>query len=184
MELQEAIDTRRSVRKYDEYYVSDDELKKILDAARQAPSWSNTQVWEFIVVRDKELIEKVVSTYSEKNPAKRGSLSASALIVACARTDKSGCYNDKQMTKFSSWFMFDLGLAVQNLCLKAHEMNLGTVIVGLMDHDACKNVLSVPEGYEVVAVIPVGRPASAPKPGPGRKEFKDFVHLNTFGNPF
>jgi len=79
--------------------------------------------------------------------------------------------------------MFDLGLAVQNLCLKAHEMNLGTVIVGLMDHDACKNVLSVPDGYEVVAVIPLGQPAAA-KPGPGRKELKEFVHLNTFGNPF
>ncbi len=183
MELSQAILKRRSVRKFSDYVVTDQDLDAILEAARWAPSWANTQVWEFVVVRDKELIEKVTGTYADKNPATKGSLNASALIVACAKTGVSGCYGGKDVTKLSNWFMFDLGLAVQNLCLKAHEIGLGSVVVGLMDHTACAEVISLPHGYEVVCVIPVGKPATEAKSGPPRKDLKAFVHLNTFGNP-
>jgi nitroreductase len=182
MELSEAILSRRSVRKFSDYVVTDEELAAIMEAARWAPSWSNTQVWEFVVVRDKKLIEQVTGTYVDKNPATKCSLGASALIVACAKTGVSGCYGGQDMTKFSSWYMFDLGLAVQTLSLKAHELGLGTVIVGFLDHDACRKLLSVPEGYEVVAVLPIGKPAAPPRIIPPRKEQKDFVHVNTFGN--
>jgi hypothetical protein len=50
-----------------------------------------------------------------------------------------------------------------------------------MDHDAAKQVVSLPDGYEVAAVIPIGRPAVEPKEGPTRKAVTDMVHLNTFG---
>ncbi len=183
MELTEAILTRRSVRKFTDYSVTDTEITEMIEAARWAPSWANTQVWEFVVVRDKALIEQVTGTYVDKNPATRCSLGASALIVACAKTGVSGCYGGKDVTKLPNWFMFDLGMAVQNLCLKAHELGLGTVVVGLMNHEACRKVLSVPDGYEVVCVLPVGKPFAAAKTGPPRKEPENFVHLNTFGTP-
>lgn len=183
MDLQEALAGRRSVRKFTEYYVTDDEIRTILEAARIAPSWANTQVWEFVVVRDQARIEQIVGTFTEKNPATKGSLAATALIVACARTGISGCYDGKAVTKHQEWFMFDLGIAVQNLCLKAYELDLGTVVVGLMDHDACKRIIGLPDGHEVVAVIPVGRPA-AKRDGPPRKELKDFVYRETFGSAF
>jgi nitroreductase len=181
MELQEAILRRRSVRRFTEEPVTDEELKQIFEAVRWSPSWANTQVWEFIVVRDKALIEQVTGTYSEKNPATKCSLAASALIVACAKTGASGCYNGKESTPLSNWYMFDLGLATQTLCLKAHEMGLGTVVVGLMNQSACKKIVAVPDGYEVVAVIPIGRPAVAPKEGPPRKEVDKFVYRDQFG---
>jgi nitroreductase len=184
MELMDAILNRRSVRKFSDYVVTDEEIRKLLEAARWAPSWANTQVWEFIVVRDKALIEQIVGTYVDKNPATKCSLAASALIVACARTGVSGCYGGQDVTKFSGWFMFDLGIAVQNLCLKAHELGLGSVVVGFLNHDACKKILCLPEGYEVVAVLPIGKPAVEGRPGPPRKELKDFVHLNAFGKAF
>ena len=75
--------------------------------------------------------------------------------------------------------MFDLGMAVQTLCLKAHELGLGTVVVGLMDHEACKKVLAVPDGHRVVAVIPIGRPAVPPREGPSRKSISEIVYLNS-----
>jgi nitroreductase len=183
MELQEAILKRRSVRRFTEDAVTDEELKQIFEAVRWSPSWANTQVWEFIVVRDKALIEQVTGTYADKNPAARCSLAASALIIACAKTGVSGCYDGKEATPLANWYMFDLGIATQTLCLKAHEMGLGTVVVGLMNQDACKKVVSVPAGYEVVAVIPIGRPAVAAKEGPKRKEVSEFVYLNQFGKP-
>lgn len=181
MELQQAILKRRSVRKFTEDCVTNEELQHIFDAVRWSPSWSNTQAWEFVVVRDRNLITQVVETYSGKNPATKCSLAATALIVVCAKTGTSGCYGGQQSTKYDSWFMFDLGIATQTLCLTAHEMGLGTVVVGLMDHDACKKVIALPGGYEVAAVIPIGRPAGEPKEGPARKAVSDMVHLNTFG---
>ncbi|MCD6153934.1 MAG: nitroreductase family protein [Syntrophobacterales bacterium] len=184
MELQKAIMERKSVRKFSEYYVTDEEIKTVLEAARWAPSWANTQPWKFIVVRDRDLIERVTGTYAENNPATKCSLAASALIIGCAKTGVSG-YKDKlQTTKFSEWFMFDLGMAVQNLCLKSYELGLGTVVVGLLDHDKCKKILLVPDDYEAVISIPVGRPATVKKDHTPRNELKDFVYENRFGNPF
>jgi nitroreductase len=172
MELQEAILKRRSVRKFTDDFVTDEELKQIFEAVRWSPSWANTQTWEFIVIRDKALIEK--------NPATKGSLTASALIVACAKTGISGCYGGKEVTSIKNWEIFDLGIAVQTLCLKAHELGLGTVVVGLMNHEACEKILAIPEGHKVIAVIPIGRPAVPPKEGPQRKSLSEMVYLNNF----
>jgi nitroreductase len=184
MDLDEAIAGRRSVRKFTDHQVTDDEIRALIEAARWAPSWANTQAWEFIAVRDRALIEQVTGTYVEKNPATRCSLGASALIVACARDGVSGCYGGEEVTKISKWYMFDLGMAVQNLCLKAHALGLGTVVVGFLDHEACKRVLDVPEGYQVVAVLPVGRPLVPAKSGPPRKELSSFLYCDKFGKAF
>lgn len=184
MELQEAILKRRSVRRFTDQEVTDLQLQQIFEAVRWSPSWANTQPWEFVVIRDKELIQKVTATYQmEKgtNPATKCSQAASALIVVCAKTGVSGCYGGKETTKFSNWFMFDLGIATQTLCLTAHEMGLGTVVVGLMNHDACKELIALPEGYEAVAVLPIGYPAAELKSGPPRKAVADMVHVDAFG---
>ena len=181
MELQEAIKKRRSIRKFTERFVTDAEVSQLLDAARLAPSWANTQSWEFIVVRDRELMDKVTATYSSGNPARKCSLAASAMIVGCARRNVSGFKMGEVTTKFSEWFMFDLGLAVQNLCLKAHELGLGTVVVGLFDHDRCNELLGLPEGYDVVVTLPVGEPAQKGRSGPGRRTLEQISHLNRFG---
>ncbi len=183
MEVLEAIRKRRSIRRFTDYYVTDDEIRELLEAARWAPSWANTQVWEFVVVRDKAQIEKIAACYPELNPAVKCTKNASALIALCARKNVSGCYDGKNTTKFSEWFMFDLGLAAQNICLRAHDMGLGTVVVGLLDHDRCGKALELPDDYDVAVVIPVGRPAVAGKDGPPRKELAACTHLNSFGRP-
>ncbi len=184
MELMDAIRHRRSVRSFTDHYVTDEEIRELIEAARLAPSWANTQVWEFVVVRDRELIRQVTETYSPTNPARSCSISSSALIIVCAKTGVSGCKEGKERTRYHEWFMFDLGMAVQNLCLRAHELGLGTVVVGSMDHDACARIARVPEGYGVVAVLPVGRPSNPDQKAPSRKELKSFVHLDTFGEQY
>ncbi|MCL1981273.1 MAG: nitroreductase family protein [Proteobacteria bacterium] len=184
MELQEAILNRRSVRRFTDEAVTDQQLRQIFETVRMSPSWGNTQVWEFVVVRDKELIQKITATYQMDkgtNPATKCSQAASALIVVCAKTGVSGCYGGVDNTKFSNWFMFDLGIATQTLCLRAHEMGLGTVVVGLLDHEACRRLITLPDGYEAVAVLPIGRPAVEQKAGPPRKQVADMVYRDAFG---
>jgi nitroreductase len=183
MELMKAIEERRSIRKFTDYVPTDGEIRSIIEAARLSPSWANTQVWEFVVVRDRELIGRIAGTFSQNNPASKGAAACPVLIVACAKRGVSGCYSGREVTKFHEWFLFDLGMAVENICLRVHELGLGTVVVGLINHDACRELVGLPEGYEVVAVLPIGRPAVV-RSSPGRKELESFVHLNRFGSPF
>jgi nitroreductase len=69
----------------------------------------------------------ITDTYSETNPARAGSLEVSALIIGCADIRASGFSKDKPLTKFREWFQCSImALAAQNLCLKAHELGLGT----------------------------------------------------------
>ncbi|MFP4307985.1 MAG: nitroreductase family protein [Desulfococcaceae bacterium] len=178
-DLLETIRGRRSIRKYEETPVPEDTLDRILEAVRWAPSWTNCQPWELVVVRDPEVKSRLQETVYPKNPAVKAVGNAPVVIAVCGRTGVSGFYDGKASTKFGDWFLFDLGIATQNLCLAAHEAGLGTVVVGLLDHDAAARVLSAPAGTEVAALIPLGVPAKISK-APARREISEFAHADRF----
>ncbi|OFV67859.1 MAG: Nitroreductase-like protein [Candidatus Syntrophoarchaeum caldarius] len=181
MELIEAIKGRRSIRKYTDEPVTDEELAFIFEAARWAPSWANTQCWAFIVVRDPATREKLGETLTTKNPARKAFTQAPVVIVACAEKGKSGYYDNKPATeRGESWFMFDVALATHNLMLAAYSIGLGTVHVGLFDYSAAEELLEVPPEYTVVELIPLGHPAHEGK-APPRKEVSEFVFYERLG---
>lgn len=178
-EFSEVVTGRRSIRKYEEKDVPEELLNQVLEAVKWAPSWANTQCWEVVVIRDPETKQKLQAVLSKGNPATKALVAAPVLLAMCGKRDSSGYYKGQVTTKFGDWMLFDLGLATQNLCLAAHDAGLGTVIAGLFDHDKAAEILSVPEGYEVVTLIPLGYPAkvsSAPK----RREIADFTHQESF----
>ena len=170
---------RRSVRRYQEKDIPDEILNSILEAARWAPSWANTQPWEIVVVKDMAIKEKIQKTVSPRNPSSLAIINAPILLVICGQLKKSGYYDNQYPTKFGDWFMYDLGLATQNLCLAAHDSGLGTVIVGLFDHDRVGEVIKLPADHEVLVLVPLGYPDQEPKP-PRRREREEFVHYDTF----
>lgn len=178
-DLMEIIKERRSIRKYEEKDISEELVNRVLDAVRWTPSWINTQCWEVVVVKDKIIKERLRATISKGNPAAKSIVAAPVVLAVCGRLGKSGYYKDKVSTKFGDWYMFDLGLATQNLCLMANHLGLGTVIVGLFDHDRAKEILNVPAGYELVVLIPMGYPAKTPS-APKRREINEFAHYNIF----
>jgi len=170
---------RRSIRRFQEKDIPDALLDKILEAARWAPSWANAQPWEFVVVKDRSIKERIQKTISSRNPSSLAIVNAPVLLVVCGQLKKSGFYNGQYPTKFGDWFMYDLGLATENLCLTAHDAGLGTVIVGLFDHDKVGKVIHLPDNHEVLVLIPVGYPDQDPKP-PRRRRRDEFVHYDTF----
>ncbi|MBC8198548.1 MAG: nitroreductase family protein [Desulfobacterales bacterium] len=178
-DLMEVIKGRRSIRKYEEKDIPEELVYRVLDAVRWTPSWVNTQCWEVIVVKDKIIKERLQAAISKGNPAAKSIVAAPVVLAVCSRLGKSGYYKDKVSTKFGDWYMFDLGLATQNLCLMAHHLGLGTVIVGLFDHDRAGKILKVPAGYELVVLIPMGYPAKTPS-APKRREINEFTHYNIF----
>ena len=177
--IMETILGRRSVRRFQEKDIPDELLHKIIEAARWAPSWANAQPWEFVVVKDRSIKEEIQKTVSSRNPSSLAIVNAPVLLVVCGQLKKSGFYNDQYPTKFGDWFMYDLGLATENLCLAAHDSGLGTVIVGLFDHDKVGMAVKLPDNHEVLVLIPVGYPDQDPKP-PRRRERDEFVHYDTF----
>ena len=179
-DLMALIRERRSIRKYEDRPVTDADLDLILEAVRWAPSWTNCQCWEVVVAKDAATKEKLQATLPEKgNPSVKAMVQAPVVLMLCAKARVSGFYKDIAVTKYGEWFMYDLGLATQNLCLIAHSLGLGTVIVGLFDHDKAAAALDVPAGYELVSMIPLGYPAKTGS-APARREIKEFTHLDTW----
>ena len=84
MDVLEAIKSRRSIRKYKPDPIDDTLLTKVLDAARLAPSWANTQCWRFVVVRDPVTKGKLADTLTATNTAMNSIRNAPVVIVACA----------------------------------------------------------------------------------------------------
>jgi len=179
-DFMEFIQGRRSVRKFESREIPDSLLDQVLESVRWSPSWANTQVWEVVVVKDPALKEALQATLPEKgNPARSAMVAAPVVLALCGKTHQSGFFKDQPSTKFGDWMLFDLGIAAQTLCLCAHSLGLGTVIVGLFDHDRGKAALKIPDGYELVAYVPMGYPAKKTE-APKRREKEAYRHLNLF----
>ncbi len=180
MELMDAIRGRRSIRKYTDDMPSDDDIGYILEAARQAPSWANTQCWEFVLVTDAETKEKLATTLPETNPAHKAVTMAPVVIVVCAKKGISGHFKGKAVTDKGDWLLFDVALALQNLTLAAYERGLGTVHTGFFDSRKAEEIINVPDGVTVVELLPLGYPEKEGRVTP-RKEIQEFVFYNTYG---
>jgi nitroreductase len=178
MELFETITGRRSVRNYLDSPVSEDDLRKILDAARWAPSWANTQCARYVVVKDPSVKTKLKETLSPNNPA-RDSFNVCPVVIAVAGKLETAGYKKGVATDDKQWHMYDCALAAQNMCLAAHALGLATVIVGLFDYHTAGQVLHVPEGFQVICLVPLGYPKKTPD-APRRKELAELSFVDSF----
>jgi len=180
MDVLEAIKSRRSIRKYKPDPIDDTLLTKVLDAARLAPSWANTQCWRFVVVKDKDTRNKLADTLTPTNSAMDAIRNAPIAIVACAEMGKAGAHGGPWETDKGDWFMFDVALAMENLVLAAHSLGLATVHVGLFDAKKAEAVLGVPPGFCVVEMTPLGYPDQVRDARP-RKELSEIVFYEKWG---
>lgn len=181
MDVMEAIKSRRSVRKYTTDPISDSDIETVLDAARWAPSWANTQCARWIVVKDPDTKSRLADILSPRNPATDAVRTVPVVLVACAQTGRAGFKRGEAMTdKGDYWYMFDVASASQSLMLAAVELGLATVHVGTFDARKAEGILGVPEGIRVVELIPLGHPAEQLE-GPGRKELGEIVFHERYG---
>lgn len=168
MDLYEALQNRRSVRKYEPEIVPEEKVNKVLEAARVAPSWKNMQCWRFIVVRDEEKKKLLAESLHEGNPAVKATANAPVVIVICANPEASGQLDGKE------YYLLDAGIAMQQLMLSAHAEGLGTCWVAWLDEAKARAACKVPDDYKVVALTPLGIPAKQSSMPP-RKELSEIV---------
>ncbi len=180
MNIIECIKSRRSIRRFTNQPIPDKVLVELLEAVRWAPSWANTQCWEVIIIKAEEKKKRLAELISENNPATRAVLEAPLVMVFCARKGVSGYKKGVLATNKGEWYMFDLGIACEHFCLAAHEKGLGTVHIGGINHQAIGELLGIPEGVEIVELIPVGYPAKIGN-APPRRELSEFIFMERYG---
>ncbi len=176
MELKTCIETRRSIRRYEDKPVDRALIEELIRLASFAPSWKNTQTSRWVVLEGaaKEEFAKEAVVAGGGNSAIIES--CPVLLVQCCVQGRSGYERDGSFTtaKGDRWEMFDAGIAAQTLCLAAHDMGLGTVIMGIFYPDKAAAVLGLPEGRSVSSLIALGWPAQTPEM-PRRKTVEELL---------
>jgi nitroreductase len=162
MDIFEAIKKRRSIRSYTGDPIPKEDLKKIVDAGRLAPCGRNRQLWHFIVVTDKNMIQK--------------------LSIAAEWSAKAGAMIAVVMDAASKYWVEDGSAAVENILLAATALGYGTCWLegnALPYEESIKGWLNIPEGLKLLTLIPVGVPVEWPNPKE-KKPLDEVLHWETF----
>ena len=177
METIECIKTRRSVRKYTDKKIEREILKKIVEAASFAPSWKNTQVVRYTFVEDREKIEALANNavlgfnFNTKTMLRSSVLAVQSVVTGICGYEPDGSFST---SKGNGWEMYDAGISAQTFCLAAHEYGVGSVILGVIDEDKIKEILNMPKGQSVTAIIAMGYKEAESKV-PERKKVEELV---------
>ncbi|MBQ9237896.1 MAG: nitroreductase [Treponema sp.] len=173
MELQACIEGRRSIRKYKTTPVPQTLIREMIQAAILAPSWKNSQTSRYYVAEGaaKKELETSLADFNQRNAH-----DAPVLIVSTVVTGRSGYTRDGAYeTHLKDGFQYyDHGMQAMNLCLKAHELGLGTLIMGIYDEAVVRRFFSISENEAIVAVIAVGY-ADGESAMPKRKQVDDIT---------
>ena len=156
MEFQKLIEERRTIRKYSpESRITKEDLLAVIRAAQEAPSWKNSQTGRYYCVLSEEMVDKIrVECLPDAGNA--GKSEHAALIVTFQKDGTA----DNELG--NGWGCYDLGLQNENLVLKAVDLGLSTLIMGLREADRLREILNIPESETIVAVIAVGKAAEEP----------------------
>lgn len=159
MTFPELIRLRQSTRRYSPKHVEKEKIHLCLEAARLAPSASNTQPWHFIVVDHEPVRTEVAkATFSDVIMFNRFTLQAPVMVVVLM--EKPGMLNQlAQKLKNKEWSLIDVGIVSEHFCLQAAELGLGTCMLGWFNEKKIKKLLNVPSGHSIALVISLGYPA-------------------------
>jgi len=167
----ELSQSRGSVRSFTDQAIPKEELVKLLEAARSAPSAGNCQPWYFYVISEKALRTEIV----QKTCPQAFILAAPVLLVVCADIKRSERRYGKRGRDL--YCVQDTAAAIQNILLCAESMGLGACWCGAFDEDKLSKILRLKKEMRPVAIIPVGYPAHTPEPTQRRPlgEIAEFI---------
>lgn len=171
------IEERRSIRKFTEQSLDEEQISQLIAKTSYAPSWKNCQPIRYIAVCDAAMKQKVAQECVMGFAGNQAIIeNCPVLIVETIVHGRSGFERDGSYstTKEDRWEVFDAGIAAQTLCLAAQEMGLGTVIMGIFDEQKLAETVGIPEGQIAAALIAVGYPDIRPQ-APRRKTVEDLL---------
>jgi len=167
------IMTRTSIRSFTSQPVPEALIEQMLRAGMAAPTAMNAQPWEFVVLNDRDTLNKLAGKLRYARMLEQAPLA----IVVCGRDkwlDREG--NERE----NIFWVDDCSAATENILLAAHALGLGAVWTAAKDErgEIVKDALGIPEGYKTLNVIAIGYPAENPAPKDKWKPEK--IHWNKF----
>ena len=163
MTVKEVIRKRKSIRKFNVGSLTDEQLRTLMEAAQWAPSASNMQPYEFIIVKDDKLKAELVKNAS----IQRFITSAAVVFVGIGDPTRE------------KWYKIDLAIAMEHLALQAAELGLGSCWIGSFAEQKVKEILKIPADKQVIALLPIGIPGEDP-PARSRKSLDNLFYTNYY----
>ena len=181
MDFNKLIITRQSVRRYAATAVEPEKLSKCLEAARLAPSASNSQPWKFIVVDQEPLRTEVAkATFSDIKLINKFTVQAPVLVVIVMEKAKL-ITRLAMMVKKKEWPLIDIGITATHFCLQATELGLGTCMIGWFEEDKIKKLLQIPSDKSIGMIISLGYAVEEyPLRTKIRKPIEEIVRYNEY----
>jgi len=180
MDIKNVIEKRKSIRKYQDKEIPDSLIDELVEAARLAPSAYNAQPLKFVILKSKDIKERL-----KKNKIFKQNFVYDAPIIFICCGDPEVYPKERLEPIFSNpseiagevGAVRDVSIAAQNLVLRATDLGLGTCYVGLIAREKAREILGIPKNYVMPFVITVGYPAEEPEPTP-RKDKDDLILKN------
>lgn len=161
MNVFQAIKQRHSVRSYTGASILDEDIEKMLKAARDAHSAKNIQPWKLIVITDRDRLKELVPTFKNQVFIEN----AGAVLVG--------------ITEDRKWAKIDLAIALDHLSLAAVELGLGTCWIGAYDEQELREKLNIPDEFDITICMSIGHP-DGESSSPVKKSIDELVHWEDY----
>jgi nitroreductase len=168
MDVMEAINDRRSIRRFKGTDIEDTMLMTILEAGNLAPSAGNLQPRDFIVVKEQMIKEKLAIAALGQGFVEEAPL----VIVVCANLERVSPYGDRGIELYC---IQDAAASIQNMLLAIHALGLGCCWIGAFNEEVVTKILEIPDDVRPVAILPIGFPDESPRMPP-RINVEDLLH--------
>jgi nitroreductase len=163
MQVFEIIQKRRSIRKYKNIIIPEEDIEKLIDAARLAPSAANGQNWKFVIISD----QKIKNT----------------LVPVCGNQEWVGTCSHVIVgivdPNFNKWYQVDIAIALEHITLEATELGLGTCYIGRFTEEEIKRILKIPQDKKIIALLTIGYANEKPESRP-RKKMREIMSYNQY----
>lgn len=169
METWDAIRARRATREYDSSPLAEDDLTRILEAGRRAPSSGNNQRWDFVLIRDRDQLQRISGVW--RGAGHIANAAAAVGLVAPISEDST----------VSAGVNYDLGQAAMSMMIAAADLGIGSRTASVRDHELASEVLGLPADRRLAWLLGLGYPADRPlKPiqNPDRRPFEEVVRYD------
>ena len=182
MDILGPIQSRRSIRKYKDTPVGEDQINALLESARIAPSGSHTQPWHFIVVRSARMKEQIMTVCH-----KQAWMLQAPVFIACVadircrlKGDKPQLIDEESPEPEVKLIIRDTAVAIEHIVLQAESMGLSTCWIAWFEQKEIRPVLKIPSDKYVLAVIVVGHGDEAPR-SIRRRSLDEITHHEVWG---
>ena len=186
MDVKEAIQKRRAYRSLEPVEITLDLILEIAKTAQVAPSCMNKQPWRFIFVKDKEQLQKLFMVLTPANKW----IEKASMMIAVFSQPENDC-----MIRERNYYLFDTGMAVGLILLRATELGLVAHPIAGFDEEKAKEIVGIPKEMRLITFINVGKKSDdinpvlsehmklGEKQRPPRNPLKEFAYIDKYGEP-